>query len=397
MALQIGLTLYGLGHRREAGKDVPRPPRPSGPLVWLHAPSVTASRGLREVARRLWADDGMASLLTCPDPLPDAKGCLIQPPPPDSPAEARAFLDHWRPDLGLFAEGELRPALLREAATRKLPLLMADGRAPRLPRDRDGWFPGVIRGALAGFSWIGALDEASARTFRRAGAPASAVAVTGRLEETSVALSCAEAERAALAVHFASRPVWFVASLPQAEEDAVLTAHRAALRHSHRLLLIVLPEHPDRADALCAKAEAEGWAIARRSRDEEPEAQTEVFLVDSAAELGLWYRLAPITFLGGSLSGTGALRDPMEAAALGSAILHGPRAGVHGAAFGRLGAARAARAVASAQDLAESLGDLLAPDRAARLAQAAWTVASDGAEATEALLARIRARLDGAT
>ncbi len=86
----------------------------------------------------------------------------------------------------------------------------------------------------------------------------------------------------------------------------------------------------------------------------------------------------------------------MEAAALGSAILHGPRTGDHGAAFARLGAARATRAVPVPGALAEALGDLLAPDRAARLAQAAWAVASDGAEVTEGLLQRIRQLTDGA-
>ena len=395
MALKIGLTLYGLGHRREAGQEVPRPARPGGALIWMHAPNAASSFGLVELARRLWLDDGVPSLLTCPDPLPDQPGILVQPPPPDTPLEAKAFLDHWRPDLALFAGGELRPALLGEAASRRLPLLMADARIPHLPKDRDGWFPGVIRGALSPFRWIGAMDEASARAFRRAGALPEAVAVTGRLEEPSAALTCIEAERAALAATFATRPVWFAAALPEAEEDAVFAAHRATLRQSHRLLLILLPERLERSDAIAARAESEGWAIARRALEEEPEPQTELFLVDNPAEIGLWYRLAPVTFLGGSLSGTGALRDPMEAAALGSAILHGPRAGAYGVAFGRLGAARAARAVASAQDLSEAMGDLLAPDRAARLAQAAWAVTSDGAEASAALLARIRDILDG--
>lgn len=85
----------------------------------------------------------------------------------------------------------------------------------------------------------------------------------------------------------------------------------------------------------------------------------------------------------------------MEAAALGSAILHGPRTGRSGPIFGRLGAARATRAVASVSDLGDALGDLLAPDRAARLAQAAWAVASEGAEVTETILKRVRAIMDG--
>lgn len=395
MALKLGLTLYSLGHRREAGKDIPRPPRMTGPLIWLHAPDAGVARGLRELARRLVADDGVAVLLTCSDPLPPIDGVLAQLPPPDTPSESRAFLDHWRPDFGIFAEGELRPALIEEAARRKLPLTLVDGRAPRLPRDREGWFPGLIRGALSAFGQINAVDAPAARAFRRAGAPASALMVTGRLEEPSAALPCNEAERAALAETFASRPLWFAASLPEAEEEAVFSAHRSALRQAHRLLLVILPEDPARAQALSELAQSEGWAVAHRAQDQEPEPETELFIVDNPAEIGLWYRLAPITFLGGSLSGTGCLRDPMEAAALGSAILHGPRAGVHGQAFGRLGAARAARAVSSATDLADALGDLLSPDRTARLAQSAWAVASDGAEVTEALLQYIRRRLEG--
>lgn len=138
-----------------------------------------------------------------------------------------------------------------------------------------------------------------------------------------------------------------------------------------------------------------GWAVAQRALDEEPEPDIEVFVVDNPAEYGLWYRLAPVTFLGGSLLGKGSVRSPMEAAALGSAILHGPRTGLAGPVFGRLGVARATRAVASASDLGDALGDLLAPDRAARLAQAAWAVASDGADVTEGILARIRAIMDG--
>ena len=94
--------------------------------------------------------------------------------------------------------------------------------------------------------------------------------------------------------------------------------------------------------------------------------------------------------MGGSLYGVGALRDPLEAAALGSAIIHGPRPGPYGPIFGRLGAARAARAVSSADDLGEALSDLLAPDRAALAAQSAWAVASDGADVTEKVLQYLR-------
>jgi 3-deoxy-D-manno-octulosonic-acid transferase len=142
-------------------------------------------------------------------------------------------------------------------------------------------------------------------------------------------------------------------------------------------------------------AETGDWVVAERAEEQDPDAEVEILVADNPAEYGLWYRLAPVTFLGGTLSGKGPTRSPLEAAVLGSAIMHGPKTGQAGQVFGRLGAARATRAVASALDLGEALGDLLAPDRAARLAQAAWEVSSEGAEVTDTVVQRIRAIMDG--
>lgn len=396
MAASLGLKLYNLGHRREAGHGTSRPPRQAGELVWLHAPDEDQVSPMLALARRLIDEDGLAVVMTCPLELPSRKGVTHQPPPSDTPAEARAFLDHWRPQIAVFSGGELRPAVLHEASERRIPMIMVNGKSPVFLRERDSWYPGLMRSALSRFAQIFTLDEQAARLFRKAGGALSSVAVTGRMEDESAALPCLEAERASLARLLAARPVWFAAGLPEYEEHAVVQAHRAALQHSHRLLLIVMPEDPGHAGTLAARLEEqEGWVVAQRLGEEEPEAAIEAFVVDNPAEYGLWYRLAPITFLGGSLAGSGPTRNPMEAAALGSAIMHGPRTGRHGPVFGRLGAARATRAVSSATDLGEALSDLLAPDRAARLAQAAWAVASDGAEVTENLLGRIRAVMDG--
>ncbi|MCU0828820.1 MAG: 3-deoxy-D-manno-octulosonic acid transferase [Tabrizicola sp.] len=396
MAASLGLKLYNLGHRREPGTVTVRPPRPSGPLAWLHAPNSAQVSPMLALAQRLSGEDGMTSVLTCPVDLAPREGILLQLPPPDTPVDVRAFLDHWRPDVAIFSEGELRPAALHESHERGIPLLMVNARTPVFLRERDSWYPGLMRSALGRFAQISALDEAAARAFRKAGATLSSVAVTGRMEEECAVLPCLEAERAALARVLGARPVWFAAGVTAQEEASVLAAHRAALQQSHRLLLVLMPETPGRAEALAQTLEdQDSWTVAQRLKDEEPDTGTEVFVVDNPAEYGLWYRLAPVTFLGGSLLGSGPTRSPLEAAALGSAILHGPRIGAHGPVFGRLGAARATRAVASTTDLAEALGDLLSPDRAARLAQAAWAVVSDGAEVTERLIEQIRQLSDG--
>lgn len=386
----IGLKLYTLTARSAGAEALPRPPRPAGRLIWLHVPEGLPGRGMVELARRIRDEDGHPVLMTAAEgaSLPD--GVIHQPAPPDSPAALRAFLDHWRPDALVMCGGEIRPALIHEAGLRTLPLMLVEAEAPHLPPGREGWYPGLMRRALAALGEVSAVNETAARALRKAGAT---VRVSGRMEEPSAALPYNEAEREALARQLATRPVWLAAHLPEAEEAAVIEAHRACLRLAHRLLLIVVPQDPARATALAETVERdEGWITARRVLEEEPEADVELFIAD-AAEMGLWYRLAPITFLGGSLAGHGCIADPMEAAALGSSLIHGPRPGGHGATFGRLGAARATRSVASAADLAEAVAELLSPDRAARLAQAAWGVASDGVEATERALAAIRRML----
>jgi 3-deoxy-D-manno-octulosonic-acid transferase len=307
------------------------------------------------------------------------------------------MLDHWKPDLIAFAEGELRPALLYEAHERHIPVALVDARSPVILRGREGWWPGLLRGLLGSFSAVLAVDQTAARALRRAGADSKTVQVTGRMEYPSAVLPCAEAERTALAALLATRPVWFAAGLPEAEEDTVIAAHRSAMKLAHRLLLILSPQDPARIATLAQRMEQdEGWTIACRNREEEPEPDVQVLIADPDVEYGLWYRLAPITYIGGGLGADGISRDPMEPAALGSAIIHGPRGGQFGAALGRLASASATCLVADGRDLATTLGELLSPDRSARLAQAAWAVESDGAEATDKTVAAL-CKLLGAT
>lgn len=396
MAQTLGLTgLKPLLRRGAKAAPVVRVDRPAGRLIWICARDAVHWPAALRLARRLQEEDGHPVLLTAPpdvmDAAPDHTGVLAASTPDDHPAEVRAFLDHWRPDCVILLGGELRAVLLAEVERRAIPSAMVNARAPALAKRRDSWWPGTMRSLMARLSRIHVVDEPAARAFLKAGAAPGAVTVSGRLEEDSAALPYTEAERESLAQRLAARPVWLAADLPEAEEAAVIEAHRSALRLAHRLLLIILPQDPVRAPALATRLEqAENMAVARRSLEEEPDAETEVYIVENPSEYGLWYRLAPITFLGGSLSGTGCHRNPMEAAALGSAIIHGPRPGIWGVAYGRLGAARGARSVASVADLAEALSDLLAPDRMARLAAAAWAVSSEGVEATDRTLSLIR-------
>lgn len=395
MVFSLGRTLYNLAAGRAPVVDVQRSARPSGDLVWLHAPSGDALSGLSRLARRIESEMQAKVLLTCPEGIALPARQLRDAAPFDRPAEVRSFLQHWQPRLVIFAEGELRPALIAEAKARGIPMWMVNARDPVLLRERDGWYPGLVRSCLAAQQRVFAIDAAGARAFRRAGA--AEVVALGRLEEPSAALPHHEPERAALAALLATRPIWLAVGLPEAEEAAVIAAHRAALRLSHRLLLILVPQDFARAELLVAQMEStEGWSVAQRRLEQEPDSEVTVYIPDSDNEYGLWYRLAPVCYLGGSLSGQGCARNPMEAAAMGSAIIYGPKPGLYGGIFGRLGAAQAGRAIGDAADLGEALSDLLAPDRAARLAQAAWALSSDGSEASERVFQDLRSLIGGA-
>ena len=375
-------------------------PRPGGRLVWFHAASVGEALSLLELLRRLVeAEPGVTVLLTTgtvtsaevrEGRLPS--GCIHQFAPLDARAAVRRFLDHWQPDLAVWTESEFWPALMWETGRRKVPMLLVNARMSRRAHRGWRWIPGTAGALLRMFDRVLAQDEDTARRLRRLGVPRWRLAVAGTLKEGAAALPCNEAERSALALLLGRRPVWLAASTHEGEEALALRAHRQAARSAQRLMLILAPRHPDRGDAVEALIRAEGLRLRRRSRGERPEDDTEVFLADTLGEMGLWYRLAPVSFLGGSLVAVGG-HNPFEPAALGSAILHGPHVENFADIYGRLAAAGATVVVADGAALAQALPEVLAADRAAAMAHAAWETASSGAEVTDRTLETIRAAL----
>lgn len=177
------------------------------------------------------------------------------------------------------------------------------------------------------------------------------------------------------------------------ELEQISAAQRQASRRAHRLLLLLIPAVPAEAAEMAQRLRDDGFVVSCRSDGAEPDEATQIYLADSAAEMGLWYRLAPFTFMGGTLEGLGG-RHPFEPAALGSAVLHGPVTAGHAPAYQRLASAGASRAVRSAADLGNAVEVLLAPDKAAAMAHAAWDVTSSGAGVTNRVVDLIRAHLD---
>lgn len=367
-------------------------PRPDGPLVWFHVGSEAEAMGLPELIDRLREmRDDLGVLITTarhgPDELLAARlprNVAVQYAPYGTGPGVAAFLDHWAPDVAVWAENRLEPALIEATHHAGIPMFMIDARVP----DRPGWrwLPGLRRALLRQFDFVLAGDERAAAGLMALGVSKDRIEATGFLQEGTAPLPCSQAERDTLAEVLAARPVWLASGVSGSEIEMVVEAHRQAMRRSHRLLLVLVPEVEDDGPGLAKALEDDGWVVGLRSQDDEPEPEVEIFVADLAEELGLWYRLSPISVMGGTLAGTGRARNPFEAAALGSAVLFGPHMGLWRESYERLREAGAARAVSDGESLVRAVEFLLSPDKVAEMAAAAWEVTTSGAEATDRIV-----------
>ncbi len=408
MPRSLALWLHLLTHHEAVPQaddvSLPQVTRPAGAMICVHIAALEAQPAALFLVRAiLRLRPGIGIVVTGANSavaLP--AGVMATPAPAGRISAARAFLAAWSPDLVLLV-GAPKPktmptALLVEAAAQHVPLLLVEARFSAPGGARLPWFwpRAVLRAQLACFQRILVPDQASAAWLARLGAVTDRVHTSGSIREPVEPLPCTEAERSALARQLHSRPVWFAVAVPEAEEATVLDAHEKALMRAHRMLLILLPKTPDRAEQIAAAVEARGHRAARRTLEEEPEDDVQVLVVEDESELGLWYRLAPVTWMGGTMIPGETSRSPLEPAALGSAIVHGPAIAAHGADYARLAEAGACRVTGTPTALADVVVELIAPDRVAALAHNAWHMISGDAGVAEHMARQVLADMDEA-
>ena len=307
-------------------------PRPDGALIWLHAASVGESLSLLPVLERLRLRLPDATILVTTGTVTSARLMATRLPdrvihqfvPIDTRAAVHRFLAHWRPDLAMFVESELWPNLLCLTAERGTPVILLNGRLSAGSFRRWAGWPHLGRALFRYFALVLAQDAVQGDRFRALGA--ALVETPGDLK---AAVAPPPADPAALSNMrgaLAGRPVWLAASTHPGEEAMVIAAHRTLMLKYPSLLTLLAPRHPVRCDAVASLIGQAGLAFRRRSNDASPDDGTAVYLIDTMGELGIFYRLAPIVLVAGSLGIETPLggHNPLEAAALGCAVLHGP-------------------------------------------------------------------------
>jgi 3-deoxy-D-manno-octulosonic-acid transferase len=354
--------------------------RPNGPLVWLHAASVGEMLSVLPLIERIRARD-IGVLVTggtvtaaelAEHRLPP--GVIHQFVPADVPQFVARFLDHWRPNLALFAESDLWPNLIMAASARAIPLILINGRVSERSFLRWKLLPRTIAALLSRFDLCLAQSAEAAARYAELGAPR--YVTTGNLKLDVPAPPADAARLRQLQDAIGARPVIAAASTHPGEEIELVEVHRKLKHTFPGLLTILVPRHPGRGASITGIARKAGLTFALRSLGELPGRETEIYIADTLGELGLVYRIAPIVFIGGSLVSHGG-QNPIEAAKLGAAIVHGPHVWNFTEIYSVLDAAGGAEMVLNTGKLTVRIGAWLKDEEARGQAARAGLKAMD--------------------
>jgi 3-deoxy-D-manno-octulosonic-acid transferase len=367
--------------------------RPDGQLIWIHGASVgeclsvlpLIGEFLKAPGRNVLVTSGtVTSAALMAERLPAR--ALHQFAPLDTPPAIVRFLAHWQPDIGLFVDSEIWPNMLGMAHARGVKLAIINGRMSE--KSFHGWrYARRIAAAVFGFFDLClAQDEETAMRLRNLGA--RDVRVSGNLKADALPLPADDAKLDALRIAIGNRPVLLAASTHPGEDEIILPAHDLLRKTFPHLLTIIVPRHAERGPDIAMLCGTRN--VARRANGETPAPDTAIYIADTMGELGLFYRLAPFAFIGGSLVPHGG-QNPLEPARLHCAVMAGPHTKNFTPAYDAIFAAQGAGRVRSSGEIAAFAANLFADPATARMMGEA---AAHGADALGGAVERTRAAIE---
>jgi 3-deoxy-D-manno-octulosonic-acid transferase len=357
------------GHWRALGERFGWGRRPRGaPSIWLHAVSLgemSAAAPLVRALRLRYPQNRMVLTSATLTGRARARALFddaveVRFLPYDTPGSVARFLDGIEPRLAVIMETELWPNLFAECERRGVPLVLASARLSVKSVARYRRLGSLFRRIFSASSLIAAQTPEDAERFIAIGARSDRTRVVGNIkfdwEPSAAVIDQGHALRAALG---GARPTWIAGSTHAGEEEQVLAAHTMLQAQRPDALLLLVPRHPDRFEAVAELLRRRELRFTRRSRDSAPDGATQVVLVDTVGELAVLYASADVAFVGGSLVPIGG-HNLLEPAALGLAVLTGPYYSNSRDIARLLLREGAALQVADARELAAALTRLLA-------------------------------------
>lgn len=304
--------------------------RPKGPLIWMHGASVGESSLLLDLFAAIHArrPDAHALVTTQTTTSADmiaaksAPGVIHQMAPVDGPGAVGRFLKHWLPDAAVFAEGEIWPNMLLGLKRARIPAALVNARMTTKSLDSWNGRKPSAREIFSTFQFIGAADRQTADGL--ASALAREIATVGNLK-MAARVTPPPQDKVDAFVKAVARPIVLAASTHPGEDAFALDAFEPLRISAPNALLVIVPRHPDRGDAIVSEVQARGLSVQQWSKDRTPPAAgTSVLVADTIGELIFWYAVANAVYLGGATKPDIGGHNAIEPAQLGKRVFTGP-------------------------------------------------------------------------
>lgn len=303
--------------------------RPNGVLLWIHAASVGEARSALALINSVSENHVNWHILITTGTVSSARIISAELPsnafhqylPLDVSSWVKSFLDHWQPNAVVWMEQEIWPNMLGEIHQRAIPAILANGRLTESSYKRWTWLKPMAKSLLVPFRNIYAQSEYDGERYEKLSG--KKVLIKGNLKYAAEPLPYKPIAFDTLAKEINGRPIWLAASTHLGEEFVIAKTHKLVLERYPDALLVIIPRHPDRGEQIINDLNESGLTIACRSFKDPISPDTQAYLADTFSELGLFYRLCNIVFVGGSLMPIGG-HNLIEPAQLNCAISYGP-------------------------------------------------------------------------
>ncbi len=371
--------------------------RPKGKLCWIHAASIGESLSLLPLIKALemkYPDFNflittitVSSTKIITRHIKDFKRTCHQYAVIDDAFSVESFLDHWKPDIAIWAESELWPNMIIKASG-KCPIILVNARLSERSFNRWRYIRPILKNILGKFSLILTQTSEDHKRFSHF-IRDSRLMLTGHLKWDAEVLPYDQMQYEMLRDNIGKRKLWLAASTHKGEEEIIIHLHKQLKKQFPDLLTIIVPRHAERGNEIESYIRPHRISYATRSKQEQLTDLTEIYLADTMGELGLFYRIARIVFIGGSFIPHGG-QNPLEAARLECVIISGLNTYNFKEIYDELFKAGAAIQALSPQMCAETLSMLLAlPKKVEDIAKKAQKLSQEKRGTTEKILALI--------
>ena len=338
--------------------------RPEGKLIWFHGASVGESLSMLPLINKLLENYPDAHIMVTTGTVTSAEVMGKRLPerafhqyiPIDNPKFGTRFIKHWHPDLVLWFESDLWPALLSGIKRKNIPLILVNGRISNKSFKRWQQFDFISKELLGCFTYCLGQSEEDAYRLRVLGAKDSMC--LGNLKYAGINPPVDADKKAEILEQIEGRPLWAVSSTHSDEELKIGKFLKRVIEKVPGLMTIIAPRHPNRGPEIQAQLNELGLKTALRSKGEKISKTTDVYIADTIGEVGIWYDMAPIVFIGGSLIPHGG-QNFMEPSRFRDAVLVGPHMHNFTDAMNRAKKADAVIQVNDVVELEEALLQLL--------------------------------------